>query len=95
MLALVAAGGRGDDSPPVFFTVPWSPMIGERGELPGELLHRLLALVPMARAIGPRLREPDVFRRVLIERGSLVTALGITLAYRLLIDMGQLAGSAS
>lgn len=53
MIALVAAPRGGGDGPPVFFTVPWSPSIAERGgQMPGHVLKALKMLVATVQHYG-------------------------------------------
>lgn len=87
MLLLVSAGrDGGGGGPPVYFTVPWSPHIAERGELPGECYQAVLVLLERLRAEPHEIRE---FREMGDTRllMSLITVLGfpITVALGVLV----------
>lgn len=104
MLALIAAGRDGGDSgPPVFFTVPWSPFIAERGQLPGDLFHAVREFVD--KALPSHGKDRETRRQFLhISNGALIlacmqagwpliAALGMTVARQITLDLQLLDSS--
>lgn len=94
MIALVTAGGGGDAAP-VYFTVPWSPSIAARGQLPGRILNGLLVLRrhlsvdPEVLQRFTTLGELECMAIALTFPGyGLLDALGVTLARRLMLEIG-------
>lgn len=97
MIALIAAGrdggGHGD---PVFFTVPWSPSIAERGQLPGsvwggiQMLHTVMRLMGEDLADFCRISEALLFTIALKEHGTITAAIGVVLARRIMLELGML-----
>jgi hypothetical protein len=98
MIALVAAGREGGgDGGPVFHTVPWSPSIAERGELPGSIIQGLLELRALLLAdrgdleTFARMTLPEVFMLVLTIPGyGYADALGVALARNVMAELGML-----
>lgn len=95
MLALVASGRGGGEGKPVFFTVPWSPMIAERGQVPGELWSMLMRLVEILQRGDDTERRDFIFlsdgalsAKFILQRGyGLLETLGVVLARRLLREL--------
>lgn len=104
MLALVAAerGGGGDGSP-VFFTVPWSPSIAERGgEMPGSFFHWLMKFVALAKSspadeVEAFLSASDAtlaVRSIFVAGYGLTEAMAMLKARMFIVELGLL-GKAS
>ena len=74
MIALIASGRGGGDGPPVFFTVPWSPGIAERGEMPGAVFRAIRLLQAIIAEGTPA--DRDYFLN-LPSAALLLSALGI------------------
>lgn len=91
MLALIAAGRPGgDDGPPVYFTVPWSASIAERGQLPGEVYRSILAFVRQLAPSDPKmLTAPDaiLLLSALAAGWPWLGALGLLVARRVAVDL--------
>lgn len=94
MLALIAGGRGGDSAPPVYSTVPWSPEIARRGQLPGQVwraMKDLLALVDRYGLGDAFARMPEVtLLTTAVEMGGvpdLIRAMGLVAARRVLLDL--------
>ena len=97
MILLIAAGrDGGDNGEPVFFTVPWSPSIEARGQMPGKVFARLRFLREILVATGGlsefcALTEDQVLLRAMNTDGyGICSALGVTLARRIMLELGML-----
>lgn len=97
MIGLIAAGrdGGGDGSP-VFFTVPWSPSVEARGQMPGAVYTRLRSLLDELQKSGLSrefgwMSESSLFMRVAgMPEYGLAGAVGVCLARRLMLELGLL-----
>ncbi len=97
MIFLIASGrDGGDNGEPVFFTVPWSPSIEARGQMPGRVYARLRMLreILIATEVLPTfcaMTEDQVFAEALCTQGfGICSALGVTLARRIMLELGML-----
>lgn len=97
MIGLIAAGrDGGGHEPPVFFTVPWSPSIEARGEMPGKVMARLRLLREVLVSSGelPKfctMTEREIVAMALNTPGyDVCAALGVTIARRIMLELGML-----
>lgn len=99
MIALVAAGREGGgDGGPVFHTVPWSPSIAERGQMPGSIIRKLLQLRRAMLEDGggdlhrfARMTQTELIGVAITLPGyGLAGALGVMLARSLMAELGML-----
>ena len=96
MIALIASGRGGGEGPPVFFTVPWSPHIAERGEMPGRVWQKIIEFHAAIRVSEDApsftaMSEPALILQLLQRpEFDLRAALGITLARRIMLELGML-----
>ena len=97
MILLVASGRGGGDGPPVFFTVPWSPHIAERGEMPGRIFSTIRDLqmnlesgTAEERAAFLTMSDSGLLLLSLKVTGyDLAAAIGITVARRMMLELGM------
>lgn len=95
MLTLIAAGRDGSDpGPPVYFTVPWSPGIERRGQMPGNVWRSLMSLVEVLRRNSDAIRDFHelsdgmlIWSAIQTGRFTATEALGVMLARRTLVEL--------
>ncbi len=97
MIFLIASRrDGGDNGEPVFFTVPWSPSIEARGQMPGKVFARLRLLREVLVASGDlpticAMTEDEVlFLAMSVHGCSVRSALGVTIARRIMLELGML-----
>jgi len=96
VIALVAAPRGGGDGGPVFFTVPWSPSIQARGQMPGAVwrgIETLLASMGEDRelkaAIGSLSDTAMFVFAMAAKRYDLTSALGVMITRHLMRELGM------
>lgn len=99
MILLVAAErGGGGDGQPVFITVPWSPSISARGQLPGSVYRSMMRLHGCVNLYGGwvafrGLSDTELFMLTLaIDGYSFTGAMGVVIARHLLVELGVVDG---